>query len=209
MAVTTFPNDRHRFARAHRSSPPRPRLRRQGRSRSCEGVRGRFLLRHEDIDSSACGRSIRKNRARSSNGSGLDWDSAPLRQSTRQPAYEAALEHLKTRELVYPCSGTRKDIQAALSAPHGSEKTTYPGICRAISPAAAKKQIAAGATHAWRFDSGKAAELHGDLFFEDLRFGTTQVDPIANGDAVLAEKTSASPTTLRSWWMMSSKASPM
>ncbi len=149
---------------------------------------GRFLLRHEDIDSSRVREEYFEKIEQDLRWLGLDWDGEILRQSHRQGAYESALENLKSQELVYPCFCTRKDIQAALYAPHGNEQATYPGTCRTISPETAADRIAAGESHAWRFDSEKAAEIHGDLRFEDLRFGKSKVDPAANGDAVLARK---------------------
>jgi glutamyl-tRNA synthetase len=44
--------------------------------------------------------------------------------------YQAALEELKTRELVYPCTCTRADVERAASAPHlEHEGPIYPGTC--------------------------------------------------------------------------------
>ncbi len=149
---------------------------------------GRFLLRHEDIDSSRVREEYFGKIEEDLQWLGLNWDGPALRQSNRQTAYEVALQQLKQHELVYPCFCSRKEIQTALSAPHGSDQLNYPGTCRTIPFKEAEIRINDGESHAWRFDSGKAAELHGDLFFEDLRFGKTQVDPTANGDAVLARK---------------------
>lgn len=73
---------------------------------------------------------------------GLDWDAyvetptAPPQsevvQSHRLALYQAALESLWQRGLVYPCICTRADIAAAVagsaSAPHEAE-TRYPGTC--------------------------------------------------------------------------------
>lgn len=148
---------------------------------------GQFLLRHEDIDSSRVREEYFGKIEEDLKWLGLDWDGDVLRQSDRQAAYGEALEKLKQMSLAYPCFCTRKDIQAALSAPHGVE-VIYPGICRGLDPEEAEQKIAAGAPHSWRFDSMKAMALHGDLHFEDLRFGKTRVDPTVNGDAVLARK---------------------
>ena len=58
-----------------------------------------------------------------------------MRQSDRQPAYDAALKTLATRGLTYHCTCTRADIRAALSAPQegipGPDGPVYPGTCRA------------------------------------------------------------------------------
>lgn len=149
---------------------------------------GRFLLRHEDIDSSRVRPEYYQQIEADLHWLGLDWDGEPLRQSNRQDAYRDALEILKQQDLVYPCFCTRKDIQQSLSAPHGSAENIYPGTCRKLSKHEANERIENGEAHSWRFDSTRATELHGELSFNDLRFGKTRVNPNANGDAVLARK---------------------
>jgi len=149
---------------------------------------GRFLLRQEDIDAGRVKPEFYRHIEEDLEWLGLRWDGEILLQSGRREAYEDALETLKTMGLAYPCFCTRKDIQAALSAPHGSDAAIYPGTCRALSKQEAHDRIAAGEAHAWRFDAGKAAEIHGELSFHDLRFGKIRVDTSVNGDAVLARK---------------------
>ncbi len=149
---------------------------------------GKFLLRQEDIDTSRVREEYYAKIEKDLQWLGLAWDGEILRQSSREAAYENVLERLKGLNLVYPCFCTRKDIQAALSAPHGADAPIYPGTCRRISAEESNDRIASGEAHSWRFDAGKAAKIHGELFFEDLRFGRIQVDPLVNGDAVLARK---------------------
>jgi len=149
---------------------------------------GLFLLRQEDIDSSRVREEYLGKIEEDLKWLGLDWDGDVLRQSDRQKAHVEALEKLKQMGLAYPCFCTRKDIQAALSAPHGNDGGIYPGNCRGISSDEAARRIASGKAHSWRLDAGKAAETHGERFFIDLRFGKTQVDVSVNGDAVLARK---------------------
>lgn len=149
---------------------------------------GRFLLRQEDIDSGRVKPEFYRHIEEDLEWLGLRWDGEILLQSGRREAYEDALETLKRMGLAYPCFCTRKDIQAALSAPHGSDTAIYPGTCRALSTAETSDRIAAGEAHAWRFDAGNAAAIHGDLSFHDLRFGEIRVDTSVNGDAVLSRK---------------------
>ena len=149
---------------------------------------GRFLLRHEDIDSSRVREEYFLKIEEDLQWLGLDWDGEILRQSSRQAAYSEALGKLKEMDMVYPCFCTRRDIQAALSAPHGNETAIYPGNCRGISIDEAEQRIASGAAHSWRLDAGKAAQTHGRLSFDDLRFGKISVELSVNGDAVLARK---------------------
>ena len=149
---------------------------------------GLFLLRHEDIDSLRVREAYYQQIEEDLHWLGLDWNGEPLRQSNRQNAYREALEILKQQDLVYPCFCTRKDIQQSLSAPHGAAETIYPGTCRKLPKEQSAQRIANGDAHAWRFDSNQAAALHSELTFDDLHFGKIQVNPHANGDAVLARK---------------------
>jgi len=70
---------------------------------------------------------------------GLDWDEgpdcggpfAPYVQSDRIHLYQAALSSLRKREVVYPCTCSRSDVETAQGAPHdGDEGPRYPGTCR-------------------------------------------------------------------------------
>jgi glutamyl-Q tRNA(Asp) synthetase len=149
---------------------------------------GRFLLRHEDIDTPRVKPEYYLHIEEDLKWLGLTWDGNPLRQSDRRLAYDEALGKLRELGLAYPCFCTRKDIQAALSAPHGHGEIIYPGTCRHLDPTETAHRIADGEAHSWRIDSTKAAAFHGIIHFTDLRFGTTQVDPTANGDVVLARK---------------------
>lgn len=149
---------------------------------------GRFLLRQEDIDAGRVKPEFYRHIEEDLEWLGLMWDGEILLQSERREVYEDALETLKKMGLAYPCFCTRKDIQATLSAPHGSDAVIYPGTCRALSTEETHDRIAAGEAHAWRFDAGKAAAIHGELSFHDLRFGKIRVDTSVNGDAVLARR---------------------
>lgn len=149
---------------------------------------GRFLLRHEDIDTPRVKPEYYRHIEEDLEGLGLTWDDKPLRQSNRRKAYDQALGKLRELGLAYPCFCTRKDIQAALSAPHGPGEILYPGTCRSLDPTETMRRISDGETHSWRLNSTKSAALHGAIYLTDLRFGTTQVDPTVNGDVVLARK---------------------
>lgn len=58
----------------------------------------------------------------------------------------------------------------------------------ALTAAEREEKLAAGAAHAWRLDSRRAADLTGPLTFHDMRHGTIPVDPELCGDVVLARK---------------------
>ena len=57
---------------------------------------------------------------------------APYNQSGRMDFYRAALERLRVGNFIYPCTCSRKDIQAATRAPpaNDDDEPVYPGTCR-------------------------------------------------------------------------------
>ncbi len=98
---------------------------------------GTFLLRIEDIDRQRSKPQWEAQLIDDLTWLGVWWDAEPMRQSDRQPAYDAALDALWLRGLIYPCICNRRDIEAALSAPQegvdvrtGPDGPIYPGTCR-------------------------------------------------------------------------------
>lgn len=151
-----------------------------------------FLLRHEDIDGPRVRAEFYDRIEDDLKWLGLDWQGAPLRQTVRGPAYAAALESLRERDLVYPCFCTRRDIQREwarmTSAPHGSESPLYPETCKKLTRRESQDRLSAGIPHAWRLDAQKADQIAGRLGFRDLRLGSHEVDFRLLGDVVLARK---------------------
>ncbi len=98
---------------------------------------GTFLLRIEDIDQSRARPQWEAQIYEDLHWLGLDWPLPVLRQSERQPIYDAALDRLWDMGLIYPCTCNRRDIEAAASAPQeggapltGPDGIVYPGTCR-------------------------------------------------------------------------------
>jgi glutamyl-Q tRNA(Asp) synthetase len=98
---------------------------------------GRSLLRIEDIDRARSRPDWERQLIDDLHWLGIRWDEVPVRQSDRLPAYQAALDALWQRGLLYPCTCTRRDIETALSAPQegaeppsGPDGLIYPGTCR-------------------------------------------------------------------------------
>ena len=96
---------------------------------------GRVLLRVEDLDTARCPRRYSEQMERDLQWLGLDWDIGPGRdngtgpyyQSQRTEIYQAALETLREKGLVYPCFCTRAELHAA-SAPHREDgQVVYDG----------------------------------------------------------------------------------
>jgi glutamyl-Q tRNA(Asp) synthetase len=93
---------------------------------------GTFLLRMEDTDFERCKPEYEAGIVEDLTWLGLTWDGPIHRQSPLIAQYNARLEPLAARGLLYPCSCTRSDIRAALAAPQeGVAFNVYPGTCRA------------------------------------------------------------------------------
>ena len=109
---------------------------------------------------------------------GLDFDGPPVVQSAHLDAHVAALDTLKRRELVYPCTCTRSDIATASAAPHAEhEGPAYPGTCAGRS---AGDAATLGRPFAWRF-----RVTHSPAFVDGFR-GPTAIDlTLAGGDFVV------------------------
>ncbi len=112
-----------------------------------------FLMRVEDLDR---GRSRPEHEARQLAdlaAIGLDWDGEVVRQSERFDRYDAAIEELASRGLVYECFCTRRrireEIEAAPSAPH-LPPDAYPGTCRELDPSRTAELRASGRLPALR-----------------------------------------------------------
>ena len=106
---------------------------------------GAVVLRIEDLDTARCPRRYAQQMEADLHWLGLDWDrgpgvggpDGPYYQSERTALYQAALQKLKEKGLVYPCFCTRAELHAA-SAPHREDgQVVYAGTCRALTAAQA------------------------------------------------------------------------
>ncbi len=113
---------------------------------------GRIILRLEDLDVERVKPAMLDATIEDLRWLGLDWDREPYVQSSGVADIDAAAESLLARGLAYPCICTRKEIFAAVSAPHGGENATiYPGTCRGKFPTLADAEQATGRPAALRF----------------------------------------------------------
>ncbi len=147
---------------------------------SARGAGGRVVLRIEDLDSSRARPEFVDGVLRDLEWLGLDWDGPVVMQSERREAHRAALEELAGKGLAYPCVCTRKDIQQAVSAPHGVDgEVVYPGTCRDRDVGASP------ANSAWRFRLCGS----GDVGFNDARAGARMDSAVEQvGDFVIWTK---------------------
>jgi glutamyl-Q tRNA(Asp) synthetase len=152
---------------------------------------GRFLLRLEDIDPTRCRPEYAEAIQQDLAWLGLDWDGPVRVQFGHLSEYQAALDALAERGLVYPCFCSRTDIMrevaASSSAPHGPDGAPlYPGTCRRLSPVERAHRVAAGQRFALRLDM--AAAIRPGLSYEEEGDGRVACHPERFGDVVLARR---------------------
>lgn len=143
----------------------------------CRDAGGLLVFRNEDIDPDRRRPEFVAAMFEDLRGFGLGWDEGPdcggpygpYNQSERLSLYREALERLKAGGFLYPCVCSRRDIRAAVSAPHEGEgaravddEVRYPGTCRDRAEPAAE-----GARRAWRFRVPDGEPIR----FTDARLG--------------------------------------
>ena len=164
--------------------------------RRARAAGGRFLLRLEDIDPGRCRPEFAAAIQQDLAWLGLQWDGPVRVQSAHLADYQAVLDGLAERGLVYPCFCTRTDIAreiaASAGAPHGPDGAPlYPGTCRRLSPEKRADRIAAGERFAVRLDMAAAtrpALSDPPLSYEEAGEGRIVCHPKRFGDVVLARK---------------------
>lgn len=163
---------------------------------------GRFLLRIEDIDQGRARPEYEAAIYEDLAWLGLEWQTPVRRQSEHMAEYEAALQSLIDRGLVYRCFRTRREIAEAIaSAPHGETQDVFRG--EALPAAEEAERIAAGEPFAWRLSLHRARVALGPayfaLVFED-ETGPVRAEPERHGDVVLARKDFPASYHLASVW---------
>ena len=126
-----------------------------------EAADGQYLLRIEDVDRPRAVSGMAEQQINALRAYGFEWDGEVVRQSDREPIYQAALQQLITAGLAYPCVCTRSQLASHAHARVGIDGARiYPGTCSHWQPGDA---VPAGA--AWRFRVG-GFEAH-EWMFED------------------------------------------
>lgn len=157
--------------------------------------KGRFVLRIEDIDVTRCRPEFEAAIYQDLAWLGLDWERPVRRQSDHLCDYEAALETLRARSLVYRCFRTRREVAEEIArAPHGAMEV-FRGEPLPASEEAAR--LAAGEPFAWRLSLAAAEAALGGFgglgFIEEGsgpggETGQVPARPELGGDVVLARK---------------------
>ncbi len=160
---------------------------------------GRWLIRIEDVDKPRCVVGVDTFIMQQLSTCGLNPDEPPVWQSRRDEWYQRALDELVAQDLAYPCSCSRKDIEAECASRgvvrvRGREMP-YPGTCRPENRAL-HKRIERPA-RAWRFHTARASQKMsamagagaaslGIIHWHDRRLGAQQQHvESAVGDFVL------------------------
>ena len=100
---------------------------------------GEFLLRFDDLDLPRVVAGSKEQIMQDLRWLGIDWDGEPYSQTDHIESYQEALLTLSSQGLTYPCYCSRKDIQQAVSAPHG-KTGVYPGVCSELTPEVQQKK---------------------------------------------------------------------
>jgi glutamyl-Q tRNA(Asp) synthetase len=153
--------------------------------RRARAAGGKFRLRIEDLDQTRCRPEFVDGIFEDLAWLGIDWDEPVLVQSDRTADYQAALDQLKARGLVYACFCTRADIAQSLTAPHGDAATSYPGTCRTLPDDPERR---ATTPHSWRLNSDKALESVSLPSWTEADGRTFTAKASDIGDAILARK---------------------
>jgi glutamyl/glutaminyl-tRNA synthetase len=136
---------------------------------------GLLILRNDDLDSTRYKMEFVTDMLADMRWFGLEWSEGPdcggpfgpYNQSERYPFYREALGKLRAGNFIYPCICSRKDIQAAVTAPHAENDSEpiYPGTCRQnrITEIGNRK-------HCWRFRVSDGETIS----FDDGNFGRQQ-----------------------------------
>ena len=165
-------------------------------------LRGRFLLRIEDIDPGRSREEFVAGIYDDLHWLGLEWELPVRRQSRHFVDYRVAAARLKTMGVLYPCFATRAEIMAAQAAsprpldPEGAP--VYPGLHKALSAEEVARRIGVGEAFAMRLDVERAmaivrakpggAPLDFVEWDEQFRPHRVAADPLRWGDVVIQRK---------------------
>lgn len=128
-----------------------------------------IVLRIEDLDTPRVKPGVIERTIETLAWMGLDWDSGPIIQSESLDRHHGAMQSLAERGLVYPCTLTRSQIEAAPSAPNeGDHETRFDASLRPQSVPDAFNDAGTN----WRLIVNK-----GDITFDDAFCGTHSIDP--------------------------------
>ncbi len=151
--LSSVPNEDQRMTRSRyrgRLAPSPTGLLHLGHARTfwtayerARDVGGTLILRDEDLDTQRARAEYASAMLEDLRWLGIEWQEgpdvggpfAPYRQSERYALYRAAWQRLHAAGWIYPCTCSRRELAAAVSAPHEDQdneddEPVYPGTCR-------------------------------------------------------------------------------
>ncbi len=135
-----------------------------------QAVGAQMLLRIEDIDPTRCRPEYEAAILEDLAWLGLSYQGPILRQSERLDHYAKAIKRLKSLDLLYPCTCTRKEVLAASPGP-SPDGPLYGGTCKGGHADPDRPA-------AWRLDMARAIQ----------RAGPLDLDPSPWGDLILVRR---------------------
>ena len=138
---------------------------------------GVLLFRNEDLDPDRCRPEFVSAMFEDLHWLGISWSEgpdcggpfAPYSQSQRRELYLAAWRTLRDGGFIYPCTCSRKDLAAAVSAPNVlDDEPIYPGKCRSRTDA---KEFEQPVGVNWRFRVPDRVSGNGAISFVDQHLG--------------------------------------
>lgn len=137
-----------------------------------------IVLRIEDLDTPRVKPGVIEQTIDTLAWLGMDWDEGPIIQSNDLDAHRSAMESLASKQLVYPCTLSRSQIEQASNAPNeGDHEIRFDPSLRAKS---IPHQFHDAGTN-WRF-----IVEQGEIEFEDQFLGLQTFDPSKSiGDFVV------------------------
>ena len=139
---------------------------------------GTLILRDEDLDTQRAREDYAAAVLEDLRWFGIAWQEGPdvggsfgpYRQSERYGLYRATWERLRTGGWIYPCTCSRRELAAAVSAPHeerdeDEDEPVYPGRCRPAAGVVAEAREPAGVNWRFRIPDGET------ITFEDSGVG--------------------------------------
>jgi glutamyl/glutaminyl-tRNA synthetase len=140
---------------------------------------GVLVLRDEDLDTQRARANYAAVMLDDLRWLGIVWQEgpdvggpfAPYRQSERYGLYREAWERLRAGGWIYPCHCSRRELAAAVSAPHEDDgadeedEPVYPGRCRPAAGTVAEASEPVGVNWRFRVPDGET------IAFEDSGMG--------------------------------------
>ncbi|PSH69194.1 tRNA glutamyl-Q(34) synthetase GluQRS [Phyllobacterium brassicacearum] len=136
--------------------------------RMARAMKGRLLLRMEDIDRERCTPELDQAMLEDLHWIGLDWELPVRRQSEHFAVYSEALDKLIGMDLVYPAFLSRGDIKREIEKSAGGKDNwprdpdgtlLYPNADRQLSQRERDRRIGEGRLFSWRLNMDRAVEL--------------------------------------------------